>query len=671
MDQRSLNIQEETKGGFEEKSIKSLKNSVTEETKQKINTADKLAKAPLLLNYELFEEEKNMDDLIKTSPRNQPRTPVRRSPLASQMDKSQAGKTTKLKGQNALKMQANDKFTGGQKTKLLAEEKLEREKCKREMDDQRRREAEDLKRSGGGKDAVKNVLMPSYQLDTRLNVYREQNIPPSSLFIPLGWDENPEQKRKHYRRFYPDELENITEIMPVPTPFHSFDLKRGQSRGNKGSFFSFGAAKQDDSGAISTEQCVGKFKGIVTVQSNKDKLDYNERKQQLVHELKVKLNSLSLKKVGKPVELKLEKLDTMEGRQKFELSIDPLGIAHLQITKHLANLESDETLKRLLNSETKCIVRIYMISAYDLASRDNGGFSDPYLKMSCGAKMYNERAIYQLDEPNPTFNKYYDFEAKFPGCPPIVINVMDYDDIFSDDSIGTTSIDLEDRFFSIEWQSIKQKPIEYRQLYHPSSSVSQGVVKCWVEIHPTSIPADQIAPIYDISQKPDEEFEVRFVVFDTVDVIAMDVEGTSDVYCRAFFDSKKETHETDTHFRCSDGKASFNYRLVYRIKVSDTKKNNYVLTLQLYDRDFFKSNDIIGEVNIDFKQAIEDCRLSGRPLGINKKYYNDYMKDLPCKFTFKDDNSFYVEIMGMDAKKGKRVVTGKVRVQFDILPVGA
>jgi Ca2+-dependent lipid-binding protein len=154
------------------------------------------------------------------------------------------------------------------------------------------------------------------------------------------------------------------------------------------------------------------------------------------------------------------------------LSIEPLGINHLQITKHLANLESDETLNRLLLAETKCVVRLYVLSAYDLASRDNGGFSDPYLKLHLGNKTYNERDNYILDEPNPEFNKYYDFEAKFPGCPPLVMNVMDYDDIFGDDSIGTTSIDLEDRFFSLDWQSIKQKPIEYRQLYHPSTSVS-------------------------------------------------------------------------------------------------------------------------------------------------------------------------------------------------------
>ena len=35
-----------------------------------------------------------------------------------------------------------------------------------------------------------------------------------------------------------------------------------------------------------------------------------------------------------------------------------------------------------------------MINGYDLASRDNGGFSDPYLKINCGSKTYNERDSY-------------------------------------------------------------------------------------------------------------------------------------------------------------------------------------------------------------------------------------------------------------------------------------
>jgi hypothetical protein len=44
--------------------------------------------------------------------------------------------------------------------------------------------------------------------------------------------------------------------------------------------------------------------------------------------------------------------------------------------------------------------------------------------------------------------------------------------------------------------------------------------------------------MWDITPKPAEEFEIRVVIFDTLDVKCMDTEGTSDVYCKAFFDSR-------------------------------------------------------------------------------------------------------------------------------------
>ena len=76
-------------------------------------------------------------------------------------------------------------------------------------------------------------------------------------------------------------------------------------------------------------------------------------------------------------------------------------------------------LKRLLLTKSKCLIRLYVISAYDLSSRDNGSPSDPYLYISLGDKVYNERDNYILDEPNPDFHKCYEFEAEFPGCAPI------------------------------------------------------------------------------------------------------------------------------------------------------------------------------------------------------------------------------------------------------------
>jgi hypothetical protein len=40
----------------------------------------------------------------------------------------------------------------------------------------------------------------------------------------------------------------------------------------------------------------------------------------------------------------------MEGRLKFEMQMEKLSVGHLFISKHLANLESDETLNRMLMS---------------------------------------------------------------------------------------------------------------------------------------------------------------------------------------------------------------------------------------------------------------------------------------------------------------------------------
>jgi len=56
--------------------------------------------------------------------------------------------------------------------------------------------------------------MPKYKHDDLMDVDREYDIPPEQMFIGLGWDENIETKRKHYRRFYPDELENVKSILP-------------------------------------------------------------------------------------------------------------------------------------------------------------------------------------------------------------------------------------------------------------------------------------------------------------------------------------------------------------------------------------------------------------------------------------------------------------------------
>ena len=128
-----------------------------------------------------------------------------------------------------------------------------------------------------------------------------------------------------------------------------------------------------------------------------------------------------------------------------------MRIEHLNVIKILQNFYSDSLLKQSLLTKEKCIVRVYMIGGYSLAQRDNGSNSDPYVELVCNDEHQYDRDSYILDEPNPQFNQIYDFNATFPGCSPLTINVWDYDSIFGDDFIGSTLIDLEDRFFSPSW----------------------------------------------------------------------------------------------------------------------------------------------------------------------------------------------------------------------------
>jgi len=78
-------------------------------------------------------------------------------------------------------------------------------------------------------------------------------------------------------------------------------------------------------------------------------------------------------------------------------------------------------------------------------------------------------------------------------------------------------------------------------------------------------------PDVNIEPEPEQELEVRLVVYNTTDVKMMDIEGTSDVYFECYIDNKKKKLKTDVHYRCMDGNASFNYRL--KLYYKNTKKS--------------------------------------------------------------------------------------------------
>lgn len=96
----------------------------------------------------------------------------------------------------------------------------------------------------------------------------------------------------------------------------------------------------------------------------------------------------------------------------------------------------------------RVLVRCYIIRAFNLHPADPTGLADPYLIVSMGKEVFNEKSNYIPKTLRPTFGKMFQFEVEFPTTTILHIEVMDHDILGSDDVIGQTVIDLESRFYS-------------------------------------------------------------------------------------------------------------------------------------------------------------------------------------------------------------------------------
>ena len=132
--------------------------------------------------------------------------------------------------------------------------------------------------------------------------------------------------------------------------------------------------------------------------------------------------------------------------------------------------------------------------------------------------------------------------------------------------------------------------------------------------------------LWDIKPEPSEEYELRLTVYDTENVPCEDIEGTSDVFVKAWFDEKHK-RETETHWRCTTGEASLNYRLLFHFQCPHPRippHEAYKLKLQILDRDIIGSNTVLTEYELDLRLLMEDCKLTGKLMHLNKAYFNQY-----------------------------------------------
>ena len=171
-------------------------------------------------------------------------------------------------------------------------------------------------------------------------------------------------------------------------------------------------------------------------------------------------------------------------------------------------------------------VRIYCMKAHSLAPMRAGNSSNPYLELSMiipkgdiadklyagdipGLFQFSDDSNFKTNTIEPDFNSWYEMDAILPGIATLEIFIKDHGYV-RNTLIGSTKIDLEDRWFSRNWRAckdIQQVPRESRVLTNPITRIPQGTLECWVEMYEPSIAVD--IPVVPIAPPKVTEWEMR------------------------------------------------------------------------------------------------------------------------------------------------------------------
>ncbi|XP_037659322.1 fer-1-like protein 6 isoform X2 [Choloepus didactylus] len=100
------------------------------------------------------------------------------------------------------------------------------------------------------------------------------------------------------------------------------------------------------------------------------------------------------------------------------------------------------------NHPIKVLIRVYIVAAFNLSPADPDGKSDPYIVVKLGKTEIKDRDKYIPKQLNPVFGRSFEIQATFPKESLLSVLIYDHDMIGTDDLIGETKIDLENRFYS-------------------------------------------------------------------------------------------------------------------------------------------------------------------------------------------------------------------------------
>jgi hypothetical protein len=253
-----------------------------------------------------------------------------------------------------------------------------------------------------------------------------------------------------------------------------------------------------------------------------------------------------------------------------------------------------EKCKTFMTKAKQYVLGVYVLRGIELIPSNGDAKPDTYLKIFHGDTELDDAEKSLRKETNsPEYYRAYKFQVKLPG--PASIRIEIWQDILgSDELLGYTEMDMENRFFSKSWLGLRRKPVETRIIKAEGGERSVGRLECFAELY-----KDPKQKIWDVAPLPSLEYELRVIVWKTRDTVFKDeAEKCNDLFVRGG-PAQQEFLETDTHWRCR-AEGSFNWRWKFKMMLP-LKKEDYGgdrFVVQIWDRDISAPNDLIGECDI-------------------------------------------------------------------------
>ncbi|KAL2099868.1 hypothetical protein ACEWY4_004262 [Coilia grayii] len=225
----------------------------------------------------------------------------------------------------------------------------------------------------------------------------------------------------------------------------------------------------------------------------------------------------------------------------------------------------------------------------NLAIRDRGGSSDPYVKLKLGGKeVYRSRTIHK--NLNPVWEERVCLIAESLH-EPLYIKVFDYDFGLHDDFMGSAYLYLE----SMEQNSAVDVTLDLKDPQHPLQDL--GTLDLTVTLSPkdrqdSEATQQQSVRLSELDRKSQLwSGIVSISLIEGRDLISMDQNGLSDPYAKFRLGHQKYKSKTMPKTLNPQWREQFDLNLY--------EEEGYLLEITVWDKDTGRRDDFIGRCQVD------------------------------------------------------------------------